>query len=74
MTFESTEIVDRDGARRRGNLTIKDVTKPIDLTLDYLGVGTDPLGRQPGRLRGLDQPVPQGVGHRLQHPGSRATS
>jgi len=45
MTFESTEIVDRDGELvARGNLTIKDVSKPIDLTLDYLGVGTDPWG------------------------------
>ena len=45
MTFESTEIIDRDGELvARGNLTIKDVTKPIDLTLDYLGVGTDPWG------------------------------
>jgi polyisoprenoid-binding protein YceI len=45
MTFESTEISDRDGELvARGNLTIKDVTKPIDLTLDYLGVGTDPWG------------------------------
>ena len=45
MTFESTEIVDRDGELvARGNLTIKEVSKPIDLTLDYLGVGTDPWG------------------------------
>ena len=45
MTFESTEIIDRGGELvARGNLTIKDVTKPIDLTLDYLGVGTDPWG------------------------------
>ena len=45
MTFESTEIIDRDGELvARGNLTINDVTKPIDLTLDYLGVGTDPWG------------------------------
>jgi polyisoprenoid-binding protein YceI len=45
MTFESTEIIDRDGELvARGNLTIKDVTKPVDLTLDYLGVGTDPWG------------------------------
>jgi len=45
MTFESTEILDRDGELvARGNLTINDVTKPIDLTLDYLGVGTDPWG------------------------------
>src|SRR4051812_44558509 len=45
MTFESTEIIDRDGDLiARGNLTIKDVTKPIDLELDYLGAGTDPWG------------------------------
>jgi polyisoprenoid-binding protein YceI len=45
MTFESTEIIDRDGELvARGNLTVKDVTKPVDLTLDYLGVGTDPWG------------------------------
>ena len=45
MEFESTEIIDRGGVLvARGNLTIKDVTKPIDVTLDYLGVGTDPWG------------------------------
>jgi polyisoprenoid-binding protein YceI len=45
MTFESTEIIDRGGDLvARGNLTIKDVTKPIDLSLDYLGAGTDPWG------------------------------
>ena len=45
MTFESTEIVDRNGELvARGNLTIKDVTKPVDLSLDFLGVGNDPWG------------------------------
>jgi polyisoprenoid-binding protein YceI len=45
MTFESTEIIDRDGELvARGNLTIKDVTKPVDLSLDFLGVGSDPWG------------------------------
>ena len=45
MTFESTAIVDRDGELvARGNLTIKDVTKPVDLSLDFLGVGDDPWG------------------------------
>jgi polyisoprenoid-binding protein YceI len=45
MTFQSTEILDHDGDLvARGNLTIKDVTKPVDLKLDYLGVGTDPWG------------------------------
>ncbi len=45
MTFQSTEIVDRDGDLvARGQLTIKDVTKPVELALDFLGVGTDPWG------------------------------
>ena len=45
MTFESTEIVDQDGDLvARGTLTIKGVTKPVDLELEYLGVGADPWG------------------------------
>ncbi len=45
MTFHSTEILDLDGDLvARGNLTIKDVSKPVDLKLDYLGAGTDPWG------------------------------
>ena len=45
MTFQSTEIIDLDGELvARGSLTIKDVTKPVELKVEYLGVGTDPWG------------------------------
>lgn len=45
MTFQSTELVEQDGDLvARGNLTIKDVTKLVDLKLEYLGVGSDPWG------------------------------
>ena len=55
MTFESTEIIDRDGELvARGNLTIKDVTKPVDLSLDFLGVGNDPWG---GTRAGFEGPT-----------------
>lgn len=45
MTFESTAVHEQDGDLiASGSLTIKDVTKPVDLKLDYLGTGTDPYG------------------------------
>jgi polyisoprenoid-binding protein YceI len=45
MTFESTSVREVDDELiATGNLTIKDVTKPVDLKLDYLGTGTDPYG------------------------------
>ena len=45
MTFRSTGIrVDGGSPVATGDLTIKDVTKPIDLELDYLGTGSDPWG------------------------------
>ncbi len=45
MAFQSTSIRQEDGDLvASGDLTIKGVTKPVDLTLEYLGVGTDPWG------------------------------
>jgi polyisoprenoid-binding protein YceI len=45
MTFASTSIREHDGDLvATGDLTIKNVTKPVDLKLDYLGTGTDPYG------------------------------
>ncbi len=45
MTFESTSVREEDGDLiATGNLTIKDVTKPVELKLDYLGTGIDPWG------------------------------
>ena len=45
MSFRSTGVrQDGDDLIATGDLTIKDVAKPVELTLDFLGVGTDPWG------------------------------
>jgi polyisoprenoid-binding protein YceI len=45
MTFVSTGIYDKgDTIVFSGDLTIKDVTKPLDLELEYNGTGSDPWG------------------------------
>lgn len=46
MTFESTSIKDAgsDKIAVDGNLTIKDVTKPITIEFEYTGTATDPFG------------------------------
>ena len=46
MTFESTEIKDLGDGNYEvvGNLTIKDVTKPVTLDTTYLGIISDPWG------------------------------
>ncbi|MGC9382708.1 YceI family protein [Streptomyces sp. MH13] len=46
MTFRSTSTL-HEGAesfRMTGDLTIRDVTRPVDLQLDYLGSVLDPFG------------------------------
>jgi len=45
LTFRSTSI-EADGKKWRltGDLTIRDITKPIVLDLQFLGVATDPWG------------------------------
>lgn len=46
ITFRSTsaEEVDGDTYRLHGDLTIKDVTKPVTLDLEFTGAATDPYG------------------------------
>ena len=45
MSFESTGVsVDGDDYKVLGNLTIKGVTKSIELAVDFLGEGGDPWG------------------------------
>ena len=45
MTFESTQVIDKgDGYQMVGDLTVRGVTKPLTLDVDYLGVMTDPWG------------------------------
>ncbi|MDP9444590.1 MAG: YceI family protein [Actinomycetota bacterium] len=46
MTFRSTSVQDTGGGRLvlTGDLTIKGVTRPVDLDVEVLGVGRDPWG------------------------------
>jgi polyisoprenoid-binding protein YceI len=46
ITFASTSIKDAGSEKVvvDGNLTIKDVTKPISITFEYTGAATDPFG------------------------------
>ncbi len=45
MTFRSTGIRQKgDALVATGDLTIKDVTKPVELGVDFLGTGADPWG------------------------------
>jgi polyisoprenoid-binding protein YceI len=48
MTFRSTRVTARHGAEFTvlGDLTIKDVTRPVELTLELEGVGNSPWGQQ----------------------------
>ena len=43
MTFKATEF---DGATATGELTIKGVTRTVELDVDFLGLGLDPWGNQ----------------------------
>jgi polyisoprenoid-binding protein YceI len=48
MTFRSTEVLagDRGTFAVQGQLTIKDVTRPVQLDVEYHGLVTDPWGQQ----------------------------
>ena len=47
MKFASTSIVEKgDGYLMTGDLTVKDVTHPLILDVEYLGVMTDPSGKE----------------------------
>ncbi|KIF67806.1 polyisoprenoid-binding protein [Streptomyces sp. AcH 505] len=48
MTFRSTSAEERGGDSYRisGDLTIKDVTKPLTIDLEFNGSATDPFGNQ----------------------------
>ncbi len=54
MSFTSTSVrQDGNDLVATGDLTIKDVTKPVEITLDYLGTGTDPWGGSRVGFEGL---------------------
>ncbi|ANS79963.1 Protein yceI precursor [Serinicoccus hydrothermalis] len=48
ITFASTEVsaVDAETLRVTGDLTIKDVTRPVTVDFEYAGAATDPFGNQ----------------------------
>ena len=48
MTFKSTGVSDIQGStfKLHGDLTIRDTTKPVVLTAEFLGTATDPWGGQ----------------------------
>jgi len=54
ITFVSTavEAVDSDTFRVTGDLTIKDVTKPVSVDFEYTGAAVDPFGNQRVGLEG----------------------
>lgn len=43
MKFTSTSF---DGSKLQGELTIKDITRPVTLDIDFGGVGVDPWGNK----------------------------
>jgi polyisoprenoid-binding protein YceI len=43
MTFSTTSF---DGSVAHGELTLKGVTKPVELDVEFLGIGQDPWGGQ----------------------------
>ncbi|MFI6513570.1 YceI family protein [Streptosporangium sp. NPDC050855] len=47
LTFRSTRVLGHSGDEftLAGDLTIRDVTKPVELTVEYGGAGTNPWGQ-----------------------------
>ncbi|WP_329088487.1 YceI family protein [Streptosporangium sp. NBC_01469] len=47
LTFHSTRVLSHSGDEftLAGDLTIRDVTKPVELTVEYGGAGTNPWGQ-----------------------------
>ena len=54
LTFTSTKVEHAGGDRYRvtGDLTVKDVTKPVTMDVEYTGSATDPFGNQRLGLEG----------------------
>ena len=48
ITFTSTEVsaIDAETLRVTGDLTIKDVTRPVTVDFEYAGAATDPFGNE----------------------------
>ena len=68
MTFTATSF---DGTTAVGDLTIKGVTKPVELDVEFLGAGQDPWGGQRLGFEATRRHQPQGLRRGLQHPAGR---
>ena len=68
ITFRTTAVEEVDGRHLRltGDLTIKDVTRPVELDLEFTGTANDPLRHHPRRLRGQHHRRPHRLGPDLQ--------
>ena len=49
-----------------GDLTIRGVTKPVTIPLEFQGCGDRPVRQLAHRLRGIGRHQPQGLGHQLE--------
>ncbi|MBB2914925.1 polyisoprenoid-binding protein YceI [Streptosporangium becharense] len=48
LTFRSTRVVSHSGDTFTvlGDLTVRDITKPVEITVEYGGAGTNPWGQE----------------------------
>ena len=63
MTFTTTSF---DGQTATGELTLKGVTRTVELDVEFLGIGGDPWGGTRAGLRGHHGDQPQGLQRELQ--------
>jgi polyisoprenoid-binding protein YceI len=68
ITFVSSNVehVDSENYRVTGDLTIKGVTKPVTVDLEYTGAAVDPFSEPADRLRRQGDRQPQGLGSQLE--------
>ena len=69
ITFKSTRIekTSDDKAKVHGDLTIRDVTRPVVIEAHFLGQVTSPYGQTVAGIRGRNQDQPRGFRPDLEH-------
>ena len=71
LTFRSTGVrQDGDDWKVDGELTVKDVTRPVTLDVEFEGAGQDPWGNGRIAFAADDRDRPRGLRHHLE-PGAR---
>ncbi len=75
MTFVSTGVVEKGDTEFvvTGDLTIKDVTKSVELAVEFLGEGKDPWGGTRVGVEATTTDQPQGRSASTSTSRSRAT-